>query len=187
MKVSQGNQRHKICASRKNFQDVNTKYAKTIIRSKEGFRDYNDKNSIFLIGSTGSGYFLLRSNIGNSSRKKVRCDDRRCQYRHDQSNAQAVFDLITTARLWPQWHAATKGVGGVVERLYGLGDLIHERGQIGDKEFQTTWKVVEHVRPSKIVLQSQTAPTRITYTFTAGKETTASRAGSSIGPIVLLP
>jgi uncharacterized protein YndB with AHSA1/START domain len=86
---------------------------------------------------------------------------------------KAVFDLITTARLWPQWHPATKGVGGVVERPYGLGDLIHERGQIGDKEFQTTWKVVEHVRPSKIVLQSQTAPTRITYTFTAGKGTTA--------------
>jgi uncharacterized protein YndB with AHSA1/START domain len=86
---------------------------------------------------------------------------------------KAVFDLITTARLWPQWHPATKGVGGVVERPYGLGDLIHERGQIGDKEFQTTWKVVEHVRPSKIVLQSQTVPTRITYTFTAGKGTTA--------------
>jgi uncharacterized protein YndB with AHSA1/START domain len=86
---------------------------------------------------------------------------------------KAVFDLITTARLWPQWHPATKGVGGVVERPYGLGDLIHERGQIGDKEFQTTWKVVEHVRPSKIVLQSQTAPTRITYTFTGGKGTTA--------------
>src|SRR5688500_7612190 len=85
---------------------------------------------------------------------------------------KAVFDLITMARLWPQWHPATKGVGGVVERPYGLGDLIHERGRIGDKEFETTWKVVEHVRPSKIVLQSQTAPTRITYTFTAGKGTT---------------
>jgi uncharacterized protein YndB with AHSA1/START domain len=83
-----------------------------------------------------------------------------------------VFDLITTARLWPQWHPATKGVGGVVERPYGLGDLIHERGRIGDKDFETTWKVVEHVRPSKIVLQSQTAPTRITYTFKPGKGTT---------------
>lgn len=87
-------------------------------------------------------------------------------------SSKAVFDLITTARLWPQWHPATKGVGGVVERPYGLGDLIHERGRIGDKDFETTWKVVEHVRPSKIVLQSQKAPTRITYTFTAGKGTT---------------
>src|SRR3989304_10574616 len=60
---------------------------------------------------------------------------------------KAVFDLITTARLWPQWHPATKAVGGVVERPYGLGDLIHERGRIGDKDFETTWKVVEHRRP----------------------------------------
>jgi uncharacterized protein YndB with AHSA1/START domain len=85
---------------------------------------------------------------------------------------KAVFDLITTARLWPQWHPATKAVGGVVERPYGLGDLIHERGQIGNADFKTTWKVVEHVRPSKIVLQSQKAPTRITYTFAEGKGTT---------------
>jgi hypothetical protein len=63
-------------------------------------------------------------------------------------------------------------VGGVIERPYGLGDLIHERGRIGDKDFEVTWKVVEHVRPSKIVLQAQGAPTRITYTFTPGKETT---------------
>ena len=85
---------------------------------------------------------------------------------------KAVFDLITTARLWPQWHPATKEVGGVVERPYGLGDFIHEKGTIGDKDFQVTWKVVEHVRPSKIVLQSQSGPARITYTFKPGKGTT---------------
>jgi uncharacterized protein YndB with AHSA1/START domain len=89
-----------------------------------------------------------------------------------QGPPKAVFDLITTARLWPQWHPATKAVGGVVERPYGLGDLIHERGQIGNADFRTTWKVVEHVRPSRIVLQSQEGSTRITYTFAAGKGTT---------------
>jgi hypothetical protein len=75
---------------------------------------------------------------------------------------KAVFDLITTARLWPQWHPATKATGGVVERPYALGDLIHERGQISNADFKTTWKVLEHVRPSKVVLQSQNGPTRIT-------------------------
>ena len=85
---------------------------------------------------------------------------------------KAVFDLITSARLWPQWHPATKAVGGIVERPYALGDLIHERGKIGNADFKTTWKVVEHVRPSKVVLQSQNGPTRITYTFTASKGTT---------------
>ena len=56
-----------------------------------------------------------------------------------------------------------------MERPYGLGDLIHERGRIGGKDFETTWKVVEHVPARKVVLQSQNAPTRITYTFTPGK------------------
>src|SRR5438046_7082022 len=61
---------------------------------------------------------------------------------------KAVFDLITTARLWPQWHPATKGVGGGVERPYGLGDLIHERGRIGDKDCERTWNAGEYPRPS---------------------------------------
>jgi uncharacterized protein YndB with AHSA1/START domain len=80
---------------------------------------------------------------------------------------EAVFDLITTARFWPQWHPVSRAVGGVTERPYGLGDRIHERGRIGDRDFQITWKVVEHVRPSRVVLQSERSPTRITYSFQA--------------------
>jgi uncharacterized protein YndB with AHSA1/START domain len=83
--------------------------------------------------------------------------------------SRAVFDLITTARFWPQWHPATKAVGGAVERPYGAGDLIHERGQVGNTEFTTTWKVVEQVPQSRVVLESQTAPARITYTFKPGE------------------
>ena len=26
--------------------------------------------------------------------------------------AEAVFDLVTTARFWPEWHPATRAVGG---------------------------------------------------------------------------
>jgi hypothetical protein len=58
-------------------------------------------------------------------------------------------------------------VGGVMERPYGLGDWIHERGRIGNQDFQITWKVVEHVRPSRVVLQSERSPARITYSFQA--------------------
>ena len=78
---------------------------------------------------------------------------------------EAVFDLVTTAKLWPQWHPATQAVGGVTERPYGLNDLIHERGRIGNQDFETTWKVAEHARPSRVVLQSQNSPTRIIYSF----------------------
>ena len=79
----------------------------------------------------------------------------------------AVFDLITTARFWPQWHPASRTVSGVTERPYGLGDQIHERGRIGDQDFQITWRVVEYVRPSRVVLQSERSPTRIMYSFQA--------------------
>lgn len=78
---------------------------------------------------------------------------------------EAVFDLVTTAKLWPQWHPATQAVGGATERPYGLNDFIHERGRIGNQDFETTWKVTEHARPSRVVLQSQNSPTRIIYSF----------------------
>jgi uncharacterized protein YndB with AHSA1/START domain len=79
----------------------------------------------------------------------------------------AVFALVTTARFWPQWHPATQAVGGVTERPYGLGDRIYERGRIGQLEFQTSWRVAEYARGSRVVLQSEKSPTRITYSFQA--------------------
>src|SRR4051812_22779108 len=36
--------------------------------------------------------------------------------------AEAVFDLVTTARFWPDWQPATLAVGGVTERPFGPGD-----------------------------------------------------------------
>jgi len=34
---------------------------------------------------------------------------------------ERVFDLVTTARYWPDWHPATLAVGGVTERPMALG------------------------------------------------------------------
>jgi uncharacterized protein YndB with AHSA1/START domain len=85
---------------------------------------------------------------------------------------EAVFDLVTTARFWPQWHPATQAVGGVTERPYQLGSHIHERGRIGNRDFQVTWTVVEHVRPSRVVLRTERPPAQITYTFQARDGTT---------------
>jgi uncharacterized protein YndB with AHSA1/START domain len=79
--------------------------------------------------------------------------------------AAPVFDLVTTARFWPQWHPASQAVGGVTQRPFQLGDRIHERGQIASMDFQVTWKVVKHVRPNRIVLECDTPPARITYAF----------------------
>jgi hypothetical protein len=77
-----------------------------------------------------------------------------------------IFDLATSARFWPQWHPASRAVGGVTQRPYQLGDVIHEQVQALGKDYRLSWKVVEHVRPERIVLQSMTYKSRISYTFT---------------------
>ncbi|WOO78047.1 uncharacterized protein LOC62_01G001600 [Vanrija pseudolonga] len=33
---------------------------------------------------------------------------------------------------WTQWHTASKAVGGVTERAYGVGDLVYEHGEYDD-------------------------------------------------------
>jgi Polyketide cyclase / dehydrase and lipid transport len=80
--------------------------------------------------------------------------------------AGPVFDLITSARFWPEWHPASQAVGGVTQRPYQLGEVIHERAQFAGRDFQVMWTVVEHVRPSRVVLQSGHSPSRIIYSFT---------------------
>ena len=64
-----------------------------------------------------------------------------------------VFDLVTTARYWPDWHPATLGVGGAVETPMQLGDLIHERVRIGGTIGENDWIVVEHAHPCRVVLR----------------------------------
>lgn len=81
--------------------------------------------------------------------------------------AEAVFDLVTTARFWPQWHPATRDVGGVTERPYLLGDTVHERGNIGGAAFSVAWKVIEHIRPRRIALHCIAPIATIIYTFEA--------------------
>ena len=77
----------------------------------------------------------------------------------------AVFDLVTSARFWPEWHAASRAVSGVTQRPYALGDVIHERGEVAGIRFEVTWKVVEHIRPSRVVLRAESPSVRIIYTF----------------------
>jgi hypothetical protein len=80
---------------------------------------------------------------------------------------EAVFDLVTTTRFWPQWHPATTGVGGVTERPLALGDKIRERAVIGGHTYEGNWTVVEHVRPERVTLLMESGRIKITYTFQA--------------------
>jgi hypothetical protein len=81
--------------------------------------------------------------------------------------AGPVFDLITSARFWPEWHPASRAVFGVTQRPYQLGDVIYERAYFPGVEVVVPWRVVEHARPCRVVLQSLTSPTRITYSLEA--------------------
>lgn len=96
--------------------------------------------------------------------------------------AAPVFDLVTTARFWPQWHPASQAVGGVTQRPFQLGDRIHERGQIASMDFQVTWKVVEHVRPNRIVLECDTPPAGLPTPFKRGVPALSSDGSSSTTP-----
>ena len=78
-----------------------------------------------------------------------------------------VFDAVTTTETWPRWHPATIAVGGVTDRPIQLGDRIYEKARIGNQEYEGEWTVVEHVRPSRVVIQVMGMDTRISYTFTA--------------------
>lgn len=85
---------------------------------------------------------------------------------------EAVFDLVTTTRFWPQWHPATTGVGGVTERPMQLGDKVRERAVIGGKTYEGNWAVVEHSRPARAALLMEGGRIKISYAFEAAESTT---------------
>ncbi|MBE7469059.1 MAG: SRPBCC family protein [Anaerolineales bacterium] len=85
---------------------------------------------------------------------------------------EAVFDLASTTRFWPQWHPATTGVGGVTERPMLQGDKIRERAVIGGKTYEGNWTVVEHTRPARVVLLMESGRIKISYSFQASGSTT---------------
>ena len=78
---------------------------------------------------------------------------------------EPVFDLVTTTRFWLQWHPATVGVGGVIERPFRRGDRIRERATIGPRTYEGTWTVVEYNPPHSAVLRGQSERIQISYSF----------------------
>ena len=68
--------------------------------------------------------------------------------------ARFVFDLVTQARFWPEWHVASHGVGGVTERPYRVDDVIYEYGILEDgSEQHLYWRVVhqEYAKSSLLI------------------------------------
>ena len=80
----------------------------------------------------------------------------------------AVFDVVTTARFWPEWHPATRGVEGDIDHPARLGDQIIEHVTIAGIQGSGTWTVVEHDRPHHLALETDLAfgHLRISYELT---------------------
>jgi hypothetical protein len=69
----------------------------------------------------------------------------------------AVFDIVTTARFWTQWHPATRAVEGAVDHPARLGDQIIEHVTIAGIEGSGTWTVVTYEPPHHLALETDLA------------------------------
>jgi Polyketide cyclase / dehydrase and lipid transport len=77
----------------------------------------------------------------------------------------AVFDVVTTARFWTEWHPATRGVEGDVDHPARLGDHIVEHVTIAGIAGTGTWTVVEHDRPHHLALETELAVGRLRISY----------------------
>ncbi len=87
---------------------------------------------------------------------------------HIRGNANEIFDFVTTAKYWTQWHPATVGVSGQIENPMRLGDVIRERAKIGEAIGENDWTVAEWERNTRVVLsmpQTRLGDLQISYTF----------------------
>ena len=76
-----------------------------------------------------------------------------------------VFDVVTTARFWPEWHPATQGVEGDIDHPAGLGDRIIEHVTIAGITGTGTWTVVEHNPPHSLALESVLGDNRLRISY----------------------
>jgi uncharacterized protein YndB with AHSA1/START domain len=81
---------------------------------------------------------------------------------------EPVFAVVSTARFWPEWHPATRGVEGDIDRPARLGDRITEHGTITGVDDSGVWMVTEHSPPHRLAFEAELAVgrLRIAYAFT---------------------
>src|SRR5574341_2085247 len=85
-----------------------------------------------------------------------------------QGPIERIFDIVTTAKHWPQGHPATISVSGAIAQPMQRGDKIRERARIGGIIAENEWNVTEQKRPSRVVLKmpgTRLGDLRIAYQF----------------------
>lgn len=82
---------------------------------------------------------------------------------------EVVFDYVTTAANWPEWHPSSKAVQGAVDHSAGTGEQIIERVRVMGIRDTYTWTVRERRVPtlwSVDCVNRMGAQAKITYTLT---------------------
>ena len=81
-----------------------------------------------------------------------------------------VFDFLTTASNWPQWHPATVSVSGAVFHPAIEGETIVEKVRYGIARDTFPWKVVECQAPKRWAIRAASdrhgQKVKIAYTLT---------------------
>jgi hypothetical protein len=87
---------------------------------------------------------------------------------HIDRSPQEVFDYVTTAALWHQWHPATVEVRNVPDRPLTIGETMLESIAIAGRRDQALWTVVSCLPPQcwEIATDTRNGAARITYTLT---------------------
>ncbi|MEU6371541.1 SRPBCC family protein [Streptomyces sp. NPDC046909] len=78
---------------------------------------------------------------------------------------EQVFDIITQARFWPQWHILTRAVTGTVQRPFLPGDEFTEFIRTAEGSRELTWRVAEYERAKHVTIELVPGPGSISYTF----------------------
>lgn len=79
-----------------------------------------------------------------------------------------IFDLVTTAKYWPEWHPATVGVSGQIGSPMREGDVIRERAKIGNDIGENDWTVTVWEQNKRVVLEmpgTRLGDLKIAYCF----------------------
>jgi uncharacterized protein YndB with AHSA1/START domain len=89
---------------------------------------------------------------------------------HIHTSAEQVFDFVTTAGNWPQWHPSSLGVSGAVDHSGLPGEKIVEKFLVAGRRGEVVWTVKEREPARRWVIDGvivgREAGGVITYTLT---------------------
>jgi uncharacterized protein YndB with AHSA1/START domain len=89
---------------------------------------------------------------------------------HINKPISEVFDYVTTAGNWPQWHPSSLGVSGATDHSGQPGEQITEKFLVAGRHGVAVWTVREQQSPTRWVIEGRVSGSgsggTITYTLT---------------------